>query len=145
MKQKISRNPFIKEKTTTPGMITAFSLVCLLHILVLSGCNVSHTDETAPSLPAEYRLDYESTEKNGRLWYAFGGNEYRWKEQVFGRSPNADCDSYFVLLTNREGISFDEASQAFFSSSLSEKKDFVIVEWGTACVDSTEQSGQTYE
>ena len=64
--------------------------------------------------------------------YVFDGTVYNFRIQVQGRSNNAKCDSYYVILTNNENISFSEVDKAFWSSKMpNTKREFAIIGYGS--------------
>lgn len=60
--------------------------------------------------------------------------DYTYRHQLTstGRSPNAACDSYYIVYTNDPEISFQEVDTAFWSSQAyaSHNEQFYILETG---------------
>jgi ssDNA-binding replication factor A large subunit len=76
----------------------------------------------------------EYTEKieNGITRYQVGENSFDYRIKVTGRSNNAAEDSYYIVLTNDETITFQMVDERFWSSETPKEEDFVIVEFGSS-------------
>lgn len=93
----------------------------LATLIIFTGC-VKSNDSIG------YKLEYEFLETEGK--YSINGVEYNFVKRVSGRSKNAKYDSYYVVLTNNDDLTFEAADSRFWGSSLSSDSDFVIVECG---------------
>ena len=97
-------------------------------VLLLAGCGKSDIVRT-----------YEQSEQFGivKTYYELSdgrweceGKKYRFRFEFYGRMPNAEKDSYFVVLTNNIKLSFEDASKSLYSSSFEDIKkmeDSIIV------------------
>lgn len=47
---------------------------------------------------------------------------YQYRLELAGRMPNAETDSYYVVLTDNEKLTFEDASKSLFGSSLEDSK-----------------------
>lgn len=56
-----------------------------------------------------------------------GDMVFRYKKVLTGRSPNAACDSKYIVLTNNKNITFEKVDKSFFSSSMDDMLDDTVV------------------
>lgn len=113
----------------TGKIITLFLVLGIM--LGISGCRVQN-NSTIPQNEGdtEYKLDYETIEKDGTTYYRSGGKEYLFLQTVTGKSPNAKKESYYVILCNNQETTFENVDESFWGSDLNKDVDFVIVEYG---------------
>lgn len=83
---------------------------------------------------------YKQSEQDGILITYYEMNDGTWKcedttyqfrLELDGRMPNAEADSYYIVLTDNEKLTFEDVSKSLYSSSLEDIKimeDSVIVE-----------------
>ena len=103
--------------------------VLTLCTLVVTGCGKSDIAKT-----------YNQSEKDGILMTYYEMNDgtwecedttYQFRLELDGRMPNAEADSYYVVLTDDERLTFEDVSKSLYSSSLEDIKimeDSIIVE-----------------
>lgn len=101
---------------------------CLLAFIFI-GCGHNSSSEKNKDLTG-YKIDYIVSSKDGKKVYQVNGHDYLSLIRLRGRSPNAKYDSYYVVLTNNEELSFEAVDLRFWSSDLTSEADFVIVESG---------------
>lgn len=77
-----------------------------------------------------YKIDYKVSSEDGQNIYRVNGQDYPFLIRLTGRSENAKYDSYYVVLTNNDELSFEDVDVKFWGSSLTLTEDFVIVEYG---------------
>lgn len=53
---------------------------------------------------------------------------YQYRKELQGRSPNAACESVYIVLTNREDLTFEEVNYSMLSSQFVADLDFRIVD-----------------
>lgn len=104
-------------------------LAWLLTALILTGCGNVNIDEKNEDLIG-YKLSYEISDKEGEVMYQVNGYEYSFLKRLTGRSQNAKFDSYYVVLTSDDNLTFEDVDRRFWSSYLASASDFVIVEYG---------------
>ncbi len=87
------------------------------------GCGKNETTKT-----------YEQSEKDGVVKTYYEMDDGTWKcddvtyqhrLELSGKMPNAAKDSRFVVLTDQEGLTFEEVSKSLYSSSM---KDVRVME-----------------
>lgn len=74
---------------------------------------------------------YEQSEQDGILstyyemdngtWQC-GGTSYPFRLELSGRMPNAESDSYYVVLTDNENLTFEDVSKSLYSSFLEDSR-----------------------
>ena len=89
-----------------------FLAIILLSVFCLAGCGEMKTVTTD--------MGKTYTEKDGI--YMLDNREYKYKLELTGRTPNAEADATFVVLTNNKDVTFKEVSWSMLSSS---SKDFL--------------------
>ena len=104
-------------------------MVLVLSTVLFTGCKKSDIAKT-----------YIQDEKDGILITYYEMNDGTWKcedrtyqfrLELDGRMPNAETDSYYIVLTDNENLTFEEVSKSLYSSLLEDIKvmeDFIIVE-----------------
>ena len=97
--------------------------------ILFTGCGKSDIAKT-----------YNQSEKDGILITYYEMNDgtwecedttYQFRLELDGRMPNAEADSYYVVLTDDERLTFEDVSKSLYSSSLEDIKimeDSIIVE-----------------
>lgn len=103
---------------------------CLLTALILTGCGNTAANEKSEDLIG-YKLEYEILDKDGETIYRMNDHEYSFSKKLTGRSPNAVSDSYYVVLTNDDDLTYEDVDKRFWSSYSHSDDDFIIVEWGS--------------
>lgn len=98
-----------------------------------------NVSQTVYATPADWEegdtakfTDYIEKEENGITRYQVGENSFDYRIKVTGRSNNAAEDSYYIVLTNDETITFQMVDERFWSSETPKEEDFVIVEFGSS-------------
>lgn len=96
-------------------------LVALVFCAVLfTGCGKSDIAKT-----------YNQSEKDGILITYYEMNDgtwqcedstYQFRLELDGRMPNAEADSCYVVLTDNEGLTFEDVSKSLYSSLLEDSK-----------------------
>lgn len=80
---------------------------------------------------AEIVKAYRQSEKDGVCKTYFemkdgtwkcGGITYPYRLELSGRWPNAEEQSYYVVLTDNEDLTFEDVSQSFYGSLLEDSK-----------------------
>lgn len=104
--------------------------VCMILIIVLLGACRTTKNEDKGGSQIGYQLEYESTEENGVVHYHVDNQSYTYLLRLSGRSKNAAYDSYYVVLTNDEHITFQDVDERFWESSLPSEESFRIIEYG---------------
>jgi hypothetical protein len=96
-----------------------------------------NVSQTVYATPADWEegdtakfTDYIEKEENGITRYQVGENSFNYRIKVTGRSNNARDESYYIVLTNDETITFQTVDERFWSSEIPKGNDFVIVEFG---------------
>lgn len=110
-------------------MRKSLGLFISILLLLVSGCSAESERVTGKELLG-YQKEYDTIEKNQTYYYRVEGRDYQYKVKVSGRSNNAKYDSYYIVLTNTENITFDEIDKQFWSSTVDTDRDFYIVEYG---------------
>ena len=91
----------------------------LLTVLLI-GCGKTHITKT-----------YEKSESDGIIATYYEMNDgtwqcddrtYQFRLELTGRMPNAESDSYYVVLTDNENLTFEDVSKSLYSSLLEESK-----------------------
>lgn len=97
--------------------------------VILAGCNKNEITKT-----------YNESEKNGVFMTYYEMNDGTWKcndisyqfrLELRGKMPNAADESYYVILTDNDNLTFEDVSKSLYSSSIADSKvmeDSVIVE-----------------
>lgn len=74
---------------------------------------------------------YEKSENDGIIATYYEMNNGTWKcddrtyqfrLELTGRMPNAESDSYYVVLTDNENLTFEDVSKSLFGSLLEDSK-----------------------
>lgn len=86
-----------------------------LSLLLLAGCSASSVVKTYDSEKAGVMVTYQEL-KNG-TWQC-EDTVYPYRLELTGRGRLAETDSTFVVLSQREDVTFDEVSQSLTSSIL---------------------------
>ena len=94
--------------------------VLTLCTLVVTGCGKSDIAKT-----------YNQSEKDGILMTYYEMNDgtwqcddisYQFRLELDGRMPNAEADSYYVVLTDNENLTFEDVSKSLYGSLLEDSK-----------------------
>lgn len=97
-----------------------------LSLVLLAGCSASNVVKTYDSEEDGVMVTYQEL-KDG-TWKC-EGTVYPYRLELSGTLPNARVDSHYVVLSQREDVTFEEVSQAMTSSVASlEPVDYVLVE-----------------
>lgn len=108
-------------------------LIALISCVVLAVCFLTNPKE------GEKNLDNTQTEefyedamvpyiKNEDGTWTAEEKTYQYRKKLQGRSPNAACESVFIVLTNREDLTFEEVNYSMLSSQFVADLDFRIVD-----------------
>ena len=74
---------------------------------------------------------YEKSESDGIVATYYEMNDgtwqcddisYQFRLELDGRMPNAEADSYYVVLTDNENLTFEDVAKSLYSSSLEDSK-----------------------
>lgn len=74
---------------------------------------------------------YEKTENNKimRIYYEMNDGTwkcddiiYKYRLELSGRTPTADSDGCYVVLTDNENLTFEDVAKSLFSSSFEDSK-----------------------
>lgn len=88
--------------------------------LLVTGCGKSDIAKT-----------YYQSEKDGILvtYYELNNGtwqcedtSYRFRLELNGRMPNAEADSHYVVLTDKESLTFEDVSKSLYGSLLEDSK-----------------------
>lgn len=97
-----------------------------LSLVLLAGCSASNVVKTYESDQDSVMVTYQEL-KDG-TWKC-EDTVYQYRLELTGTLPNAQADSHYVVLSQREDVTFQEVSQALVSSMASlEPVDYVLVE-----------------
>ena len=97
-----------------------------LSLVLLAGCSASNVVKTYESGQDSVMVTYQEL-KDG-TWKC-EDTVYQYRLELTGTLPNAQADSHYVVLSQREDVTFQEVSQALVSSMASlEPVDYVLVE-----------------
>lgn len=97
-----------------------------LSLVLLASCSASNVVKTYESDQDSVMVTYQEL-KDG-TWKC-EGTVYQYRLELTGRQRLAVEDSTFVVLSQREDVTFEEVSQALTSSVVSlEPVDYVLVE-----------------
>ena len=69
-------------------------------------------------------MEYE--EKDGQ-YIVEGDMVFEYKKVLIGRSPNAECDSKFIVLTNNKDISFEDLNKSILSNNSDDWLDDTVI------------------
>ena len=86
-------------------------LLCVLLAVTVSGCAGKPSVRT--TVDGNMKTYQEMTDGT---WMC-DGHPYKYRLEITGKMPNAAVDSFFVYLSNIEGITFDQACKAAGISS----------------------------
>lgn len=97
-----------------------------LSLVLLAGCSASNVVKTYESGQDSVMVTYQ--ELRDGTWKC-EDTVYQYRLELTGTLPNAQADSHYVVLSQREDVTFQEVSQALVSSMASlEPVDYVLVE-----------------
>lgn len=97
-----------------------------LSLVLLAGCSASNVVKTYESGQDNVMVTYQEL-KDG-TWKC-EDTVYQYRLELTGTLPNAQADSHYVVLSQREDVTFDEVSQGMISSILpTGPGDYRIVE-----------------
>lgn len=97
-----------------------------LSLVLLAGCSASNVVKTYESGQDSVMVTYQEL-KDG-TWKC-EDTVYQYRLELTGTLPNAQADSHYVVLSQREDITFEEVSQALLSSIAPfDPVDYVLVE-----------------
>ena len=112
-----------KNKMKSRRWIIVLALACVL-LFSFSAITFANTLERNIVDVREYSQNADG------IWEC-EGNTYKYRMEITGRMPNANCDSTFIYLSNNEKITLEQAWKAAgFSSNLNDYfdvKDAVLV------------------
>lgn len=98
-----------------------------LSLVLLAGCSASNVVKTYDSEEDGVMVTYQEL-KDG-TWKC-EGTVYPYRLELTGTLPNAQADSHYVVLSQREDVTFQEVSQWMLSSVTPfDSVDYVLVEW----------------
>ncbi|MCX4380094.1 MAG: hypothetical protein OSJ61_28740 [Lachnospiraceae bacterium] len=95
-------------------------IMIVLLLVLLIGCGKTDITKT-----------YEKSENDGIIATYYEMNNGTWKcddrtyqfrLELTGRMPNAESDSYYVVLTDNENLTFEDVSKSLFGSLLEDSK-----------------------
>lgn len=104
-------------------------MVIIVFTILLMGCGKADIVKT-----------YEKTENNEimRTYYKMNDGTwkcddiiYKYRLELCGRTPTADSDGCYVVLTDNENLTFEDVAKSLFSSSFEDSKimeNSIIVE-----------------
>ena len=84
-----------------------------LSLVLLAGCSASNVVKTYDSQQDGVMVTYQEL-KDG-TWKC-EGTVYPYRLELSGTLPNARADSHYVVLSQREDVTFEEVSQWLLSS-----------------------------
>ena len=97
-----------------------------LSLVLLAGCSASNVVKNYESDQDSVMVTYQEL-KDG-TWKR-EDTVYQYRLELTGTLPNAQADSHYVVLSQREDVTFDEVSQGMISSILpTGPGDYRIVE-----------------
>lgn len=97
-----------------------------LSLVLLAGCSASNVVKTYESGQDSVMVTYQEL-KDG-TWKC-EDTVYQYRLELTGTLPNAQADSHYVVLSQREDVTFQEVSQAMTSSVVSlDPGDYILVE-----------------
>ena len=106
-----------KAKKKSRRWIIVLALVCALFVSFSAITFAANTQERTIITLREHSQNADG------IWEC-EGNTYKYKMEITGRMPNADCDSTFIYLSNSEKITLEQAWKAAgFSSNLNDYFD----------------------
>lgn len=97
--------------------------------VLLVGCGKNNIAKTYKK-SADNGILVTYSERTDGTW-EYDGEVFQFRTELKGRMPNAESDSYFVVLTNDKDITFEDVSKSLYSSLLKDAyamQDSVIVE-----------------
>lgn len=107
---------------------------------MLTGCGAPKTDadimeysETV-SENTQNPVPLVSYEENADGTWSAEGKTYQYKIRLEGKMKNAEKYSYFLVLTNRSDLAFEEVSKSLFSSQITDllnPEETILLEIGT--------------
>ena len=93
---------------------------------MLAGCSASNVVKTYDSQQDGVMVTYQEL-KDG-TWKC-EGTVYPYRLELSGTLPNARADSHYVVLSQREDVTFEEVSQWLLSSVTPfDPDDYILVE-----------------
>lgn len=97
-----------------------------LSLVLLAGCSASNVVKTYDSEEDGVMVTYQEL-KDG-TWKC-ENTVYPYRLELTGTLPNAQADSHYVVLSQREDITFEEVSQWLLSSVTPfDPVDYILVE-----------------
>lgn len=97
-----------------------------LSLVLLAGCSASNVVKTYDSEEDGVMVTYQEL-KDG-TWKC-EGTVYPYRLELSGTLPNARVDSHYVVLSQREDVSFEEVSRWMLSSVTPfDSDDYILVE-----------------
>lgn len=97
-----------------------------LSLVLLAGCSASNVVKTYDSGQDGVMVTYQEL-KDG-TWKC-EDTVYPYRLELSGTLPNARVDSHYVVLSQREDVTFEEVSQCLLSSVTPyESDDYILVE-----------------
>lgn len=105
--------------------LIAIALLCVL----FAGCSKVEVSKTYEQSESEGIVATYSKLSNG-TWQC-NDTTYQYRLELCGRSPNAEVDSRYVVLSDNADLTFETVSSALYSSWYDQAQhtaDYVIVE-----------------
>ena len=97
-----------------------------LSLVLLAGCSASNVVKTYESGQDNVMVTYQEL-KDG-TWKC-EGTVYPYRLELSGTLPNARVDSHYVVLSQREDVTYEEVSQWMLSSITPfDPDDYILVE-----------------
>lgn len=97
-----------------------------LSLVLLAGCSAANVVKTYDSGQDGVMVTYQ--ELNNGTWKC-EDTVYPYRLELSGTLPNAQADSHYVVLSQREDVTFEEVSQWMLSSVTPyDPDDYVLVE-----------------
>lgn len=110
----------------------------LMCAVLVTGCSLSTADTNSDSVVTEYKSSSDNDVVTTYRQLEDGTYEcrdkvYHHRIELEGTWPNAKKATTYVVLSDREDVTFDEVSESLYSSDTNKTSDldFVIVELGT--------------
>ena len=108
-------------------IVLAVLFICVFISGVFVGIAISKHGSDTKSEKTTVAISEAKVDKSG---YTYEGKTYSKKIKIQGRSNNAAKESYYIVYTNSDSISFEEVDKRFWSSESHSDEAFVIIEFG---------------
>lgn len=108
-------------------------LVAVISCIIVAVCFLTNPKETENKLDKTHSEESDEDAmvpyvKNEDGTWTAEEKTYQYRKELQGRSPNAACESVYIVLTNREDLTFEEVDYSMISSQLITDQDFRIVD-----------------